>query len=132
MRGEGLCIETIAARIGLAKTTYMDCSRRQPELAEALKVGMAKEHDRLVASLYRAAYGGFAPAAMFLLKCRHGYRENDVAAAPTSNVIIHLPSAMTIEDLKLLKEQGLSPLQLPSSLPEDEPELVDAEGEEVQ
>lgn len=131
MRGEGLAIPSIAFRIGLPKSTLKDCINRQPELKEAVEIGRAREEDHLIQTLYRAAWGGFAPAAMFLLKTRHGYRENDSVAPPTSNVIVHLPSAMSMDDLKRMKDAGVNLLQLPTSIPEDEPELVEAEGEEA-
>lgn len=132
MRAEGLSQVTIAHRFKIPKSTFYDCINRQADLKEAMEVGRAHEEDRLVMSLYRAAYSGFAPAAMFLLKTRHGYRENDSVAPPTSNVIIHLPQSMSMDDLKRLKEAGINPLQLPTSIPQDdERELVEADGEEA-
>lgn len=136
MRKDGLSIQSIAYRLGVSDRTFRDCIRRQPELQEAIHAGHARQQDYLVRLLMKGALAGFYPAAMFLLKGFHGIRENDAPQNNTSNVVIHLPASMSMEDLKRLAEAGVDPMQLPApkTLDEfiDEHETTyDAEGNEV-
>jgi hypothetical protein len=113
-------LKLVAYLIGLkSSSTLKDCAKRQPELAEALEAGEALSEAHLVTTVVRAANSGFAPAAMFLLKCMHGYRENDAPQNNVSNVTIQLPASMTLEQMRQLKAEGLTVNQLPQST-EDE------------
>lgn len=137
MRADGLSIVTIAHRLGIGEHGLRECMRRQPELNEALRSGHAFQQDELVRILVQSARTGFAPAAMFLLKTQHGFRENDPPQTTASNVVIHLPASMSLDDLKRLAEAGVSPRALPEPATmrdyQDAKEPVyDAEGNEVE
>jgi hypothetical protein len=119
-------IEEMAARgcneITIARACGIRCNKAwqkareaQPEVADALASGRAVEHDMLVSKLHTLAMGGNAIAAMFLLKCRHGYREGEAQAAPQLNVTISLPGAMAPENYEKVIGHGTTESQqLPS------------------
>lgn len=88
-------INGIAAALGMSGRVLRECRKRQPEVEEALSEGLAGLEHELVHSLLAAARKGQIAAAMFLLKCRHGYRETgQTDAAPKVAVQINLPGAM--------------------------------------
>jgi hypothetical protein len=74
---------TIAAQLGVDRSTLRAMRRRQPEVDEALARGRSRLEDALVHSLLRRAMNAKDPsgmaAAAFLLKARCGYREGSVA-----------------------------------------------------
>lgn len=86
---------SIAGALGMSGRVFRECRKRQPEVEEALAEGLGGLEHELVHSLLSAARKGNVAAAMFLLKCRHGYRETGVNdAAPKIAVQIILPAAM--------------------------------------
>ena len=68
-----------------------------PEAQEAIDAGRQLFHDTLVDGLVKAAANGREVPAMFLLKTRFGYRENDQPSDTRPVVTINLPGAMTPE-----------------------------------
>ena len=88
-------VAAIAGALGMSRETLNQCRKRQPEVADALEEGLAGLEHELVNSLLNAARNGNVAAAMFLLKCRHGYRETgQTDSAPKVAVQINLPGAM--------------------------------------
>lgn len=88
-------VAAIAGALGMSRETLNQCRKRQPEVADALDEGLAGLEHELVNSLLKAARSGNVVAAMFLLKCRHGYRETgQTDSAPKVAVQINLPAAM--------------------------------------
>ena len=86
---------SIAATLGVSRETLNQCRKRQPEVEEAFAEGLGGLEHELVHSLLEAARKGQVAAAMFLLKCRHGYRETgQTDSAPKVAVQINLPGAM--------------------------------------
>lgn len=86
---------SIAGALGMSGRVFRECRKRQPEVEEALAEGLGGLEHELIHSLLTAARKGNVAAAMFLLKCRHGYRETGVNdAAPRIAVQINLPAAM--------------------------------------
>lgn len=85
----------IAAALGMSGEAFRQCRKRQPEVEAAMAEGLAGLEQELVHSLLAAARKGQIAAAMFLLKCRHGYRETgQTDASPKVAVQINLPGAM--------------------------------------
>ena len=91
----------IAAHFGVSESTWQGWIDNDPELDDAFKEGREQERFALHNALYKKAMNGDGPAAMFLLKSRHGYREGD-QADQANRVAIQfvLPAAMKPEDYK--------------------------------
>lgn len=107
MARNGHPINGIAAALGMSGRVLRECRKRQPEVEEALSEGLAALEQELVHSLLAAARKGQIAAAMFLLKCRHGYRETgQTDAAPKVAVQINLPGAMDERAYARLIEEG--------------------------
>lgn len=88
-------VTSIAAALGMSARVMRECRKRQPEVEEAFAEGLGGLEHELVHSLLEAARKGQVAAAMFLLKCRHGYRETgQTDSAPKVAVQINLPAAM--------------------------------------
>lgn len=88
-------VTSIAAALGMSSRVMRECRKRQPEVEEAFAAGLGGLEHELVHSLLTAARKGNVAAAMFLLKCRHGYRETgQTDTAPKVAVQINLPGAM--------------------------------------
>lgn len=77
---------SIAYALGTSFKTWQRWREDYPELKEAYDQARAKEHDTLVNILFEKAKKGDSVAAMFLLKCRHNYRDGGI----------------TIEDMRIL------------------------------
>lgn len=96
----GASTSAIAALLGCSRTTLRELRGRQPEVDEALARGQAAEEQELVSLLRQQAREGYSPAAMFLLKTRHHYRETTPVAPPdrpTTNILV-LPAPLTDEE----------------------------------
>lgn len=88
-------LTAIAAALGMSTRVLRECRKRQPEVEEAIAVGLGGLEHELVHSLLSAARKGNVAAAMFLLKTRHGYRETgQTDTAPRVAVQINLPAAL--------------------------------------
>lgn len=88
-------VTSIAAALGMSARVMRECRKRQPEVEEAFAEGLGGLEHELIHSLLKAARNGNVAAAMFLLKCRHGYRETgQTDSAPKVAVQINLPAAM--------------------------------------
>lgn len=95
MARHGHPTSSIASALGMSGRVFRECRKRQPEVEEALAEGLGGLEHELVHSLLTASRKGNVAAAMFLLKCRHGYRETGMGdAAPRIAVQINLPAAM--------------------------------------
>lgn len=95
MARNGHPVTSIAAALGMSARVMRECRKRQPEVEAAFAEGLGGLEHELVHTLLEAARKGQVAAAMFLLKCRHGYRETGQAdSAPTVAVQINLPGAM--------------------------------------
>ncbi len=87
---------SIARGLGVSGPTWQRWRDEYPELLEAWHKGRSKEHDALVGALYESATKQKnVTAAIFLLKARHGYRENqDVTIQNKVAVTFELPGAL--------------------------------------
>lgn len=86
---------SVAMHMGISGKTLNQCIKRQPEVEEALEVGKAiLDHD-IHDELYRQGKKGYAPALMFLAKCRLGWRESDVPdTKPNVQVVVVGPQSL--------------------------------------
>ena len=105
-RKDGFTYATIASKLGLTRRTLHDVRKRQPEVEEALALGHAENEDELVGALMQRVRGAEDDrdaiiAAMFLLKSRHGYRDQGpLDGAQTVNVQVNNFEAMTTPDIR--------------------------------
>ena len=100
---------SIAKALGVAYDTYLRWREDHPEIQEALDIGLAQEHDLLVGSLLDQAINNKnTTACIFLLKTRHGYRENEPLGdnRPQVTINFELPGALQPEvyEAEILKK----------------------------
>ncbi|MDA3896065.1 MAG: hypothetical protein PF482_07960 [Desulfobacteraceae bacterium] len=100
---------SIAKALGVSYDTYLRWKEDHAEIQEALDQGLAAEHDLLVGSLLESAIKQKnVTAAIFLLKARHGYRENKEIHAnrPQITINFELPGAVTpnVYEAEILKK----------------------------
>ena len=113
----GVSERRLAKALGMGLDAWLKIRRENPEARAAYAEAKAAEEDELVGTLMREARGApavfdengkqiraerppYVPAAMFLLKTRHGYRENGPAEGADTGprITINLPAAMSRED----------------------------------
>lgn len=95
MAAGGLSDAAIAKALKMNRETFRFCRRRQPEVEEALQRGRSAEEHALFSKLHEAAMKGNVVAAIFLLKSRHGYRDQGNATDERPNIVINLPDAVS-------------------------------------
>jgi len=124
----------IAAALGMDAKTWKRIREEDPEAKAAWEEARAAEQDALVGSLFRQAIGApaehdedgnviraelspFAPAGMFLLKARHGYRDNGPGDAGEARAVVHinLPAPLNPEQFARLIETTPAVLPPPSN-----------------
>ena len=91
------CLEvTIAKSLGVSRDTYQIWRDDYPEIRQAWEEGRGIEHDALVGALFESATKQKnVTAAIFLLKARHGYRENqDITIQNKVAVTFEVPGAL--------------------------------------
>ena len=98
LAAKGNAQNTIAKALGVGVKTWQQWrDEKYPELGEALERGRAIEHDQLVGTLFDQAINHKnTTAAIFLLKTRHGYRENEPLdqGGPQINLTFELPGSV--------------------------------------
>ena len=95
---EGGSQALIAGRLGIALSTLKQVMSRCEDVRVAFERGKAEDEYVLTSALRASAAAGYAPAAMFLLKTQHGYREKDDAPTASANIqIVQLPAPMSVE-----------------------------------
>ncbi|MFI0473454.1 hypothetical protein ACGLWX_12130 [Halomonas sp. HMF6819] len=99
MSQRGLSVSAIARGLGISTALLKAWRENHPELQNALDEGREIEHTKLRSALMDQAEGGNVTAAIFLLKCRHGYREGDQGElANRVSVTFQLPGPQSLED----------------------------------
>jgi hypothetical protein len=88
---------SIASALGIGRSTLKACFERQEAVRLAYEAGNAADEQFWLDVLRSAAAKGAFIPAMFILKSRHGYRENDAAPDTRPNVTIVLPDALSPE-----------------------------------
>ena len=98
----------IAALLGITRDALSRAIDRQPELAAAVTQAEAALEAELVSTLVQQARGGYAPAAMFLLKTKFSYREtgNADGAAPSINIPPPMSDAELAEFLERQRDRA--------------------------
>ena len=95
---KGASLGIAAAALGIAKSTLQKTMARDESALLAWEGGKAVDEARHLGVLNKAAGKGVVIASMFLLKCRHGYRETEEAQGNVTNLqIVSLPGPMTVQ-----------------------------------
>lgn len=95
----------IAHELRLTPQAWGRLRQADRNLREALARGRAREHKALVDALYaEATEGGNVNAALFLLKCRHGYNDRSDDAGARVNVTVSLPPPLAAEQWQQLRK----------------------------
>ncbi len=67
--------EKLADVLGIARTTFYDIMKRQPEVAERYKKGRASLESKIAAGLAKKAIAGDTASQIFYLKTQGGWHE---------------------------------------------------------
>lgn len=103
MAAEGQDQYSIAAALGMNRSTLQALIKRDEKAEEAMNLGKALLADELSHLLLRAARRGNIVAAIYLTKARLGWVEG-IAPETRPNIVINLPDAATPEAyLKAIK-----------------------------
>ncbi len=97
MSASGNDQRSICKALEVSYNTWLKWRDEYPEIQDALDSGRAIEHDLLVGSLLEAATKNKnVTAAIFLLKTRHNYRENEPLnqGGPNIQINFELPGAV--------------------------------------
>ena len=105
MAREGHAYVAIAKALRMHEQTFRRCRKDQPEVQRALDLGLAANEYELTDILMQQAREGNIVACLFLLKCRHGWREGD-APDQRPNIVINLPDSHTPERYLELLNRG--------------------------
>jgi DNA-binding XRE family transcriptional regulator len=73
-RMNGLTIEQVADNIGIGKTTIYEWMKKNPNIANALKIGREQADNIIENALFNKAKGGDVTAMIFWLKNRRSDR----------------------------------------------------------
>jgi hypothetical protein len=107
----------IAAHFGVALQTLDRWIEEDEMMRDCFAAGREDERQSLHNALYRKAMNGDGPAAMFLLKARHGYREGDQSQdANRVSITFNLPGALTANEYRVIDgNSGTSAKRLPDA-----------------
>lgn len=72
----GLSKEQVASALGIAKSTWFEAEKRQPEIVLAFDQGKAQSVATVANRLYQEAMKGNVPSMIFFLKHVGGWRDN--------------------------------------------------------
>jgi hypothetical protein len=112
----------IARGLGLSYRTWVRLRAENEDLRAAYEEARRAEEGRLVGRLFKVAmddgHQQSVTAAIVLLKCRHGYRDQgptgDGADAPRVNLVFNLPAPLSGDQYQRLIEQHPGALPAPS------------------
>lgn len=103
----GAALTGIARVLGVSTSLLRQWIDETEDLREAFARGRERERQMLHGTLTKQAKEGNVIAAIFLLKSRHGYRENDQSdIANRVQITFQLPGAMTKEQFITTKADG--------------------------
>ena len=96
LTSKGCSEVTIAKALGVSRHIWEGWRDGYPEVQAAWEEGRGVEHDALVDALFESATKQKnVTAAIFLLKARHGYRENqDITVQNKVSVTFEVPGAL--------------------------------------
>jgi len=89
LAAQGMTIEQIAHALGIGESTLYDKKAKNPEMLEALKRGQAKGIATISNSLFNKAKSGDVTSMIFYLKCRAGWREQDVETRELPPIVVN-------------------------------------------
>ena len=99
MASRGHTEKDIARALGMSATTWTRIKGDEPAAQDALDEGRSIEHSALYGKLYEKAMAGDIVALLFLLKCRHNYRETvDVTQTNAVQITFQIPGALDPAD----------------------------------
>ena len=97
----GVDRKSIASYFGTTNETMSKWFDENEELQLAFDAGKEVERSNLHNVLYRAAINGNVVPAMFLLKAKHGYREQGAdadGAASRVNIVFNIPAPVNAKE----------------------------------
>lgn len=106
--------QAIATAFGVSEKTLRDMLKESPEAQEAFQAGRAALENRLSSNLLRQSDSGNVIATIFALKAICGWKDDGGGAEIKPNLVVIMPGAMTPEQYQRLREEGVSPMQLPA------------------
>lgn len=98
---DGTPQKVMARRLGVGVARLKQWMEDDERLQAAYDEGVEEEHQVLRQALMNKIHTDNGAAAMFLLKCRHGYNERDqTGQAHHVQVTVNLPAAASKDDWK--------------------------------
>jgi hypothetical protein len=100
LASQGHAVIGIAKQLGVGRETFKRWCEEDEALQEAFDVGRETERHYLHSLIVQAAVlnKGANANAMFLLKARHGYRENDSSNTNVNVGVAVVPNVMVVRD----------------------------------
>ena len=99
LASRGFSERDIARSLGVSAGTWTRIKDENPEAQDALDEGRSVEHLALYGRLYQKAMDGDIVALLFLLKCRHGYRETlDMTQTNAVQIVFQIPAALAPDE----------------------------------
>ena len=99
LASRGFSERDIARSLGVSAGTWTRIKDENPEAQDALDEGRSVEHLALYGKLYEKAMAGDIVALLFLLKCRHGYRETlDITQTNAVQIVFQIPAALAPDE----------------------------------
>lgn len=97
----------VAKSLGVSLETLNEWMERHPRLRDAWYAGREEEHQRIYNRMMAAIDEGNVTAMIWMMKTRHDYREHaPIADANAPRITINLPSPMTPEQFRALRQPG--------------------------
>jgi len=105
LASRGFSEKDIARALGMSAKTFLHRKQEEQAVQDALDEGRSIEHQALYGKLMEKALAGDTIALLFLLKCRHGYRETvDITQTNAVQVLFQMPAALDPADYAKLIE----------------------------
>jgi len=89
LAAQGLTHEQIADVLGINRATLFDKKAKNPDLSDAIKRGQSKGVATIANALFQKAKNGDNTAMLFYLKCRAGWREQEVETKELPPIVIN-------------------------------------------
>ena len=89
LAANGLTLEQIASVLGINVSTLYEKKKEKQELDEAIKRGRDKGIATISNALFQKAKNGDNTAMLFYLKCRAGWREQEVETRELPPIVIN-------------------------------------------
>jgi predicted DNA-binding protein (UPF0251 family) len=90
MAGRGMTVPQMSGMLGISKKTFERRVKEDELLADALEKGRSKALYAITGHLYNKCAKGDTGAICFFLKCRAGWREQDVISREDAQKVFEL------------------------------------------